>query len=285
MNKISKIVRLLKKEYGTPQFDSYKNPLDELILTILSQNTTWQNCRSAFDSLKKRFKGWRQVAAADTRRIAVAIRCGGLSNVKAERIKELLNEVYRGRKSFNLRFLPQMKEAEALSFLSSFKGVGPKTAACVLLFSCRKPVLPVDTHILRVSKRLGLIEGNVDLVKAHRLLGSLIPKNREKVLSFHINMIQHGRQVCKAQNSRCANCVLKSTCDYWKGRASKSSGKGPSSTLMSTQFTERSERKLYVRIKPLTFSASLIIWWKMLRVKFRHKTYVALSDSISFVFI
>lgn len=211
------VIRLLRKEYGTPLFNSYRNPLDELILTILSQNTTWQNCRSAFDSLKKRFKGWRQVAAADTRRIAAAIRCGGLSNVKAKRIKELLNEVYRVRKSFNLRFLPQMKEAEALSFLSSFKGVGPKTAACVLLFSCRKPVLPVDTHILRVSKRLGLIDEDVDLAEAHRLLGGLIPKDRQKILSFHINMIQHGRQVCKAQSPRCEACVFGSTCQKQKG--------------------------------------------------------------------
>ena len=211
------VIRLLRKEYGTSLFNSYRNPLDELILTILSQNTTWQNCRSAFDSLKKRFKGWRQVAAADTRRIAAAIRCGGLSNVKAKRIKELLNEIHRVRKSFNLNFLSKMEDVGALEYLSSFKGVGPKTAACVLLFSCRKPVLPVDTHILRVSKRLGLIDEDVDLAEAHRLLGGLIPKDRQKILSFHINMIQHGRQVCRAQRPRCKGCVLGSACDYWRG--------------------------------------------------------------------
>jgi len=223
LNRISKITRLLEKEYGTPEFDSYKNPLDELILTILSQNTTWQNCRAAFDSLKKSFEGWSEVARADTRRIATVIKCGGLSNVKARRIKKLLNELYRARKSFNLRFLGQMKDTEALEYLSSFKGVGPKTAACVLLFSLRRPVLPVDTHILRVSKRIGLIEENVDLVKAHRLLGSLVPKNREEVLSFHINMIQHGRQVCRARGPRCEDCVVRSTCDYWKEQLSRPS--------------------------------------------------------------
>lgn len=235
MNRVPKIIRLLEKEHGTPEFDSYKNPLDELILTILSQNTTWQNCRSAFDSLRKSFRTWKQAAVANPRRIAQAIRCGGLANVKAKRIKKLLNEIYQARKSFNLKFLSKMEDAEASEYLSSFKGVGPKTAACVLLFSLRRPVLPVDTHILRVSKRIGLIKENVDLVKAHRLLGSLVPKDRDKILSFHINMIQHGRMICRAQSPKCVGCLLKSTCDYRKGRLSRSTGKGPSPTCATTK--------------------------------------------------
>lgn len=227
---ISRIISLLEKEYGTPEFDSYKNPLDELILTILSQNTTWQNCRAAFDSLRRSFGSWREVAAADTRRVAAAIRCGGLANIKSRRIKELLKGIYRTRNSFNLKFLFKLKEKEALGFLASFKGVGPKTAACVLLFSCRKPVLPVDTHILRVSKRIGLIGEDVDLVEAHGLLGSLVPKNRANVLSFHINMIQHGRRICRAQNPKCITCVLRQICNYWKGQLLRSFGKDQTPT-------------------------------------------------------
>lgn len=213
MKKISKIISLLKLEYGAPDFDRFDDPLDQLILTILSQNTTWQNCRRAFDNLKAKFRDWEEVMAADVNGIRGAIRPGGLANVKARRIKEVLREIHRANGLLDLRFLRKISDTEAMEFLTSFKGVGPKTAACVLLFSCRKPVLPVDTHILRVSKRLGLIEKDVDLVRAHRLLGELVGRNEGTVLAFHVNMIEHGRQVCRAQNPLCEVCSLSSICD------------------------------------------------------------------------
>lgn len=216
MNKVQKIISLLKREYGTPQFDGYQNPLDELILTILSQNTSWQNCRRAFDSLKRSFKNWGQVASADTRKIAQAIKIGGLSKIKAKRIKNILKVVYEERGSYGLLFLKKEKLFDAHRFLISLKGVGPKTAACVLLFSCRKPILPVDTHILRISKRLGLIPEDTDLVKAHELLGKIAPPDKQSILTFHIDMIQHGRTICKPQKPRCQNCILKLLCLYYR---------------------------------------------------------------------
>jgi endonuclease-3 len=213
LKKLSKVISLLRLEYGVPDFDRFDDPLDQLILTILSQNTTWQNCRQTFDRLKAIFRNWTKVMAADVNEIREAIRPGGLANVKARRIKEVLREIHRVNGSLDLSFLRNISDTEAMEFLTSFKGVGPKTAACVLLFSCRKPVLPVDTHILRVSKRLGLIEKDVDFVRAHRLLGELVGRNEGTVLAFHMNMIEHGRQVCRAQNPLCEVCSLSLICD------------------------------------------------------------------------
>jgi len=207
-NRVSKIVSLLEREYGRPEFNSFNNPLDELIVTLLSQNTTWQNSRRAFDNLKRRFKTWDRVREAKTEEVIDAIRCGGLGKVKGERIKSILDFLYRTRKSLSLDFLKRMSTGEALEFLSGLKGVGPKTRACVLLFSLKRPVLPVDTHILRVSKRLGLINSQANLAKAHELLGRIVPENR--ILSFHINLIQHGRRICKPLNPKCHECMLKS---------------------------------------------------------------------------
>jgi endonuclease-3 len=213
LKKLSKVISLLRLEYGVPDFDRFDDPLDQLILTILSQNTTWQNCRQTFDRLKAIFRNWTKVMAADVNEIREAIRPGGLANVKARRIKEVLREIHRVNGSLDLSFLRNISDTEAMEFLTSFKGVGPKTAACVLLFSCRKPVLPVDTHILRVSKRLGLIEKDVDFVRAHRLLGELVGRNEGTILAFHVNMIEHGRQVCRAQNPLCEVCSLSLICD------------------------------------------------------------------------
>ncbi len=213
-DKIQKIISLLRKEYGTPLFDGYQEPLDELILTILSQNTSWQNCRRAFDSLRESFRDWEEVASADTRRIARAIKIGGLSRIKAKRIKEILKVIYQDKGSYSLLFLKKENLAKAHKFLISLKGIGPKTAACVLLFSCRKPILPVDTHILRISKRLGLIPEDTDLVKAHELLGKLVPSDKQNILTFHVDMIQHGRTTCKPRKPRCEDCVLKTICNF-----------------------------------------------------------------------
>lgn len=214
MNKVEKIIFFLEKEYGASRFDGSQNPLDELILTILSQNTNRQNYRRAFDSLKGSFKNWEQVARADTRGIIRAIKIGGLSRIKAKRIKNILKVIYEERGSYSLVFLKKENIFEAHKFLISLKGVGPKTAACILLFSCRKPILPVDTHILRISKRLELIPENTDLLKAHELLGRLVPPDEQNILSFHVNMIQHGRTICKSQKPRCQGCVLRALCFY-----------------------------------------------------------------------
>jgi endonuclease-3 len=208
--KISEIIELLQKEYGSINWRSRTDPLSELIMTILSQNTSDHNSRRAFDSLLKMFSSWEAVAEGSVEDIAEAIKLGGLAQVKAPRIKKILQQIQAQRGSLDLRFLKKMPVAVAKEWLQSLPGVGPKTAACVLLFSLGKAVLPVDTHIHRVAKRVGLIDSRVSAEKAHEILGSMVPA--EDVYQFHIHMIEHGRRVCKAQRPRCHECILLKVC-------------------------------------------------------------------------
>jgi endonuclease-3 len=207
---ISEIIDLLVKEYGSITWRSRTDPLSELIMTILSQNTSDHNSRRAFDSLLTRFGSWEAVAEGSVEDVAETIKLGGLAQVKAPRIKQILEQIQAQRGSLDLRFLKKMPVAEAKEWLRSLPGVGPKTAACVLLFSLKKPVLPVDTHIHRVAKRLGLIDSRVSAEKAHEILGGMVPA--KDVYRFHILIIEHGRRVCKSQRPRCRECVLLNGC-------------------------------------------------------------------------
>jgi endonuclease-3 len=207
---ISEIIDTLSAEYGSITWRSRTDPLSELILTILSQNTSDHNSRRAFDSLLGRFGSWEAVTEGSVEDIAKAIKLGGLAQVKAPRIKNILEQIQVQRGSLDLTFLKKMPVTEAKAWLQSLPGVGPKTAACVLLFSLKKPVLPVDTHIHRVSKRLGLIDSRVSAEKAHEILGGMVPA--KDVYRFHILIIEHGRRVCKAQRPRCRECVLLKGC-------------------------------------------------------------------------
>ena len=207
---ISEIIDLLAKEYGSITWRSRTDPLSELIMTILSQNTSDHNSRRAFDSLLTSFGSWEAVAEGSVEDIAEAIKLGGLAQVKAPRIKKVLEQIQAQRGSLDLKFLKKMPVAEAKEWLRSLSGVGPKTAACVLLFSLGKPVLPVDTHIHRVAKRLGLIDSRVSAEKAHEILGGMVPAG--DVYRFHILIIEHGRRVCQSQRPRCRECVLLKGC-------------------------------------------------------------------------
>jgi len=213
--KVREIGRLLEEEYGRPAPRRKLRPLDELILTILSQHTSDANSDRAFESLKARFSSWEEVRDADPDAIADAIRAGGLARVKAPRIKQLLSRLSAERGSLDLDFLSQHPLEEAREYLLGLDGVGPKTAACVLLFSLDLPAFPVDTHIHRVSRRLGLIDLTTSAEEAHGVLESLVPP--EEVFTFHVNLITHGRRVCKAQRPRCDDCVLAQRCDYLAG--------------------------------------------------------------------
>jgi endonuclease-3 len=184
--------------------------LDELVATILSQNTSNANSDAAYDQLRRRFPDWEAVRQAPVSRIAAAIRTAGLSNLKAPRIQAILNKIQEERGELSLDFLCQTPTDEAIEYLAKFPGVGPKTVGCVLLFACRKPVLPVDTHVHRISRRLGLIAPEVDAVKAHVELSALVPPRQ--VLDFHIQLIRHGRKVCLAQRPKCEDCVLVDLC-------------------------------------------------------------------------
>lgn len=217
MNLISKIERIdrrLLEAYGEPKRKRRREALDELILTILSQNTTDTNSHRAYENLKSRFRSWEGVRKAPTVLLEKTIKVGGLGGIKAPRIKRILEEVKNGNGSYDLSFLRKWPTDKVLSYLTSFRGVGDKTAACVLLFSLGRPVMPVDTHVLRVSKRLGLVEEDDTPSSTQEELNRLVPK--AAMYRFHLNLIRHGRLICKAQNPRCEVCFLRRNCRWYK---------------------------------------------------------------------
>jgi endonuclease-3 len=219
---ISEINHRLAKEYGNRQWHGHQDPLSTLVATTLSQNTSDVNSGRAFASLTDAFGSWEAVAAGDVEDIAQAIRCGGLSQIKAARIKSILQKILKEHGSLDLSFLGNLPIPEAKAWLRKLPGIGPKTTGCVLLFSLGKPVLPVDTHVYRVAKRLGLIENKVSIEQAHEILERMVPQ--ADIYEFHLNLIEHGRWVCKSQRPRCAECVLKEGCPSamaWKERSSR----------------------------------------------------------------
>jgi endonuclease-3 len=208
--RIDEILRLLRKAYGPRRWKPGRDALSTLISTVLSQNTADVNSHRAFASLISTFGTWDKVAGARTDDIARAIRIGGLAGIKAARIKAILHQIRSTRGALDLEFLRELSAAEAKTWLRGLPGVGPKTAAVVLLFSLDKPSLPVDTHVLRVSRRLGLIDFRTSAEKAHDLLEAMIPPQR--VYEFHLQMIEHGRKVCLARRPRCEICPLQPVC-------------------------------------------------------------------------
>ncbi|MDX1931631.1 MAG: endonuclease III [Capsulimonadales bacterium] len=211
----------LDAEYGTPVWRSHGEPLGTLIGTILSQHTSDRNSGRAYDQLRRAFPTWDAVRTAPIPEIAEAIRSGGLAEVKAPRIRAVLERLYEREGKTTLDFLERMPTGEAKAYLTGFPGVGPKTTACVLMFSLGRPVLPVDTHVFRVSHRLGLIPKRLGEAKAHEVLQALLPDDR--VYAFHVHLIRHGRRVCTASLPRCGACVLSERCDYFRSGAASAS--------------------------------------------------------------
>jgi len=210
---IMEILRLLEQEYGSRPLRPDQEPVSILVMTILSQNTSDANSHRAFNSLLATFDNWEEVAAASVDDIALAIRSGGLAQVKARRIKQALCEIKSKRGSLDLAFLADLPLAEAKSWLRELPGVGPKTAGCVLLFSLGRPALPVDTHVFRVAKRLGLVDSRSSPERAHELLESLIPA--QNVYQFHLHMVEHGRKICQAQRPHCQDCGFNQLCQHF----------------------------------------------------------------------
>lgn len=208
------IIQNLKAVYGVPQCEPDLDPLDVLIQTILSQSTTNVNSHRAFESLKQRFPDWESARRARVTSIETAIKSGGLARQKSIRIKQLLNDIYEQRGSLDLAFLATVPLYEAVEFLSSFKGVGPKTVACTLLFACNRPTFPIDTHIFRIARRLALIPEKCSDEEAHRLMTTMIPDGR--FYEVHVNIIRHGRKVCRPQNPLCEQCCLVEYCSYYE---------------------------------------------------------------------
>ncbi|UCB53543.1 MAG: endonuclease III [Candidatus Zixiibacteriota bacterium] len=210
--RIKSISLKLEKAYGRERWDVRADPLSELIATILSQNTSDQNSHRAYASLRSRFETWDQVRSANVRTIASAIRSGGLADIKAQRIKSILNQIHKDNRNLDLSFLKRWRTERIRDYLGAFEGVGEKTVACVLLFSLKRPVMPVDTHVWRVSRRIGLVPVKADAKRTEVILEELVPG--KMIYQFHMNLIAHGRNVCKATNPRCEECVLLENCDF-----------------------------------------------------------------------
>ena len=205
--------RRLLSHFGQPDWGTPLPPLDELVSTILSQNTNDTNRERAFTALKLCFPGWAAVRDAEPSQVITAIRSAGLANQKGPRIQEVLRQITAERGSLNLDFLNDLSPAEAASWLQRFKGVGPKTTAIVLLFSLGKPAFPVDTHIYRVTGRLGLRPEKMSVEQAHKLLADLFPP--ETYAAAHLNIIRLGRQICHPRRPDCLVCPLNNICLYF----------------------------------------------------------------------
>lgn len=218
---LARVYNLLIESYGEPRNEPDFDPLGGLIGTILSQHTSDINSERAYRQLVEAFPGWEAVRDAPTYEVAEAIRCGGLANTKAPRIQDVLHtlteqkeaEDYNGSLSTYLsEKLARLAPEEGWRYLRTLPGVGPKTAACVMMFNLDEPVMPVDTHVHRVSKRLGLIGPKVSADQAHDIFAEMVPP--EWVYPLHVNLIRHGRRICHAQKPECDKCPLYSECAF-----------------------------------------------------------------------
>ncbi len=204
----------MRRLYPEPRKHRRLPAIDELILTILSQNTSDVNSHAAYLNLRKKFPTWDRVAKAPAKQIVDAIRKGGLAAQKGPRIKSILREIHAERGKYDIEHVGKMPLDEALEYLMHFNGVGMKTASCVMLFSCRKPAFPVDTHILRVSKRLGIIGPKDGADKATKIyMDHTEPDER---LKFHIDIIMFGREICHPRQPECNKCDLTRMCVYYR---------------------------------------------------------------------
>jgi endonuclease-3 len=207
---VEQLLNLLSADYGEKRWRPRQSPIEVLIQTILSQNTSDRNSGRAFERLVTSFASWEDMANASIGEISRSIKAGGLGEVKARYIKQSLEGIRRRLGGFEMDFLRKLPVDEARDWLRQLPGVGMKTASCVLIFSLGMPALPVDTHVLRVAKRLGLIDSKVSAEKAHKLLEGLVPP--QDVYRFHVLLIEHGRKTCKAQRPRCKECALRELC-------------------------------------------------------------------------
>src|SRR5947209_8684764 len=218
---LARVYELLIETYGEPKNSPDYDPLGGLVGTILSQHTSDINSERAYQQLIATFPTWEEVRDAPTGEVANAIRSGGLANIKAPRIQDALLTLTEqqhkqgGTKSLSGYLydeLTRRTSEEAWQYLRSIPGVGPKTAACVLMFNLNRPVMPIDTHVWRVSRRLGLIGPRANADQAHTVFAKIAPP--EWVYPLHVNLISHGRQICHAQRPECVQCPLYNECAY-----------------------------------------------------------------------
>ncbi|MEJ2151172.1 MAG: endonuclease III [Chloroflexota bacterium] len=211
--KYARIAALLREEYGYPTWRQHLPPVDELVNTILSQNTSDTNRDVAFEALVARFPTWEAVRDAEPEAVIEAVRPAGLANQKGPRIQAALRYLTETQGRITLDHLKEMPVEEAKAWLTAINGIGPKTAAIILLFAMNKPAFPVDTHVHRVTRRLGLIGKKTNAEKAHVELEEIVPP--EDYYAFHLQVIRHGRTVCHARAPKCGICVVQDECDYF----------------------------------------------------------------------
>ncbi len=214
MDKLEWIISRLEHHYGVVRNSPDGDIIGQLVRTILSQNTNDTNRDRAYASLCNRFQSWEDVLSARPEDLASAIRVGGLANIKSRRIIQILETIKKQYGVLNLDALSRLSTEEATKSLLRFDGVGLKTAYCILLFGFGMPVFPVDTHIMRVARRLGLIPPNSSSVKAHLILNQQVPE--EKMYSLHVHLICLGRELCHPRNPRHDACPLPPVCDEYK---------------------------------------------------------------------
>ncbi len=207
------VQNMLMKTYGEPVWRQLLPPLDELVSTILSQNTNDSNRDRAFDALRGAFADWAAVRDAPAEAVITAIRPAGLAKQKGPRIQQVLRQITAERGDLSLQFLGRMPVEEARRWLLRYKGVGPKTAAIVLLFALQLPAFPVDTHVHRVTGRLGLRPSGMSAEASHPHLEAVFCQ--EHYYAAHMNLIRLGREICRARRPRCPECALRNLCDYW----------------------------------------------------------------------
>jgi endonuclease III len=211
------ILGILRRTYGEPTPRSQVDPLDELIATILSQSTSDTNSGRAFASLREAFPTWAEVLAAPVDAVSAAIRIGGLADTKARYIHRCLAILAERRGELSLGFLDALDSAAAAAVLTAMPGVGAKTAACVLLFALGRPVIPVDTHVHRVARRLGLAPADASPERVEAALESQYPADSTTCYHLHLHLVTHGRQVCGARTPACVECPLLPHCQYGAG--------------------------------------------------------------------
>ena len=213
-----KVHEKLLEFYGEPVWRNPLPAIDELVSTILSQNTNDVNRDRGFDALVAKFPTWEEVRDANSDEVIESVRVAGLANQKGPRIQEVLKAITEERGNLDLSFLKKMSVDDARNWLTKFKGVGPKTAAIVLCFSLDMPAFPVDTHVYRVTGRIGLHPERMSVEQAHPYLESLFPP--ETYYTGHLNIIRLGREICTARKAMCEKCPLIKLCDYGINRKS-----------------------------------------------------------------
>jgi endonuclease III len=214
--KLAHSQQMLTALYGPQQAGSSKTGLHQLIATILSHRTDYASEKRAFDTMWNRFGSWEAIRDAALPELIECIQAARFPEVKAVYIQESLRQLIAERGEASLDFLKELSTEAAMDWLRKLPGVGPKTASLVLLFNFRMPVLPVDTHVHRVSQRIGIIPARISPERAHEVLLHMLPKDPDLLFSFHKHFFWHGQRVCTFTAPRCSKCVLQSICNYYQ---------------------------------------------------------------------